>query len=341
PTAARRTARLVNQSREPLHLVEPDGDSAERLPVFEPLYSRSSIMTFVLTEVLLQALTLMNSPQQRGRRAHAETPRRLRRIVLTLPTGMPRAERLSFRKRAEAARDLVWMMMGWKLDDPAAPAPRVLTDWDEASCTQLVYLYTEVARNFGGDARRFFEIASKPRGKPADGTLSIASIDVGGGTTDLIINNYGLEGAGTSVTLFPEQKFREGFNVAGDDILLRVVQGHVLPPIEAAMRAGGIANPADLMAELVGGDRGGEDVIQRNLRQQFALQIAQPIALELLRAAETYDPTSGVVAAEPRGYETFFPSGAKPSQEVVSFVNDAARKRWAKDFDVRTTVFPV
>ena len=53
---------------------------------------------------------------------------------------------------------------------------------------------------------------------------------------DLIINTYRLEGAGTSVTLFPEQRFREGFNVAGDDILLRVVQGHVLPPIEAALR---------------------------------------------------------------------------------------------------------
>ena len=171
PAAAGPMAQLVNQKGEPLHLVEPEADSADHLPVFEPLYSRSSIMTFVLTEVLLQALTLMNSPQQRGRRAHAETPRRLRRIVLTLPTGMPLAERLIFRKRAEAARDLVWMMLGWKLDDAAAPAPRVLTDWDEACCTQLVYLYTEVARNFGGDARRFFQVAGKKRGKPADGTL--------------------------------------------------------------------------------------------------------------------------------------------------------------------------
>jgi hypothetical protein len=341
PAAAGPMAQLVNQKGEPLHLVEPEADSADHLPVFEPLYSRSSIMTFVLTEVLLQALTLMNSPQQRGRRAHAETPRRLRRIVLTLPTGMPLAERLIFRKRAEAARDLVWMMLGWKLDDAAAPAPRVLTDWDEASCTQLVYLYTEVARNFGGDARRFFQVAGKKRGKPADGTLTIASIDVGGGTTDLIINNYRLEGAGTSVTLFPEQKFREGFNVAGDDILLRVVQGHVLPPIEAALRTGGIANPADLMAELVGGDRGGEDVIQRNLRQQFALQIAQPIALEFLRAAEAYDPTSGALVAEPRPYESFFPGGSKPSQEVVGFFNEAARKRGAREFDLKTTVFPI
>ena len=341
PAAAGPMAQLINQKGEPLHLVDAEADSADHLPVFEPLYSRSSVMTFVLCEVLLQALTLMNSPQQRGRRAHAETPRRLRRVVLTLPTGMPLAERLIFRRRAEAARDLVWMMMGWKLDDAAAPAPRVLTDWDEASCTQLVYLYTEVARNFGGDARRFFQMAKKPRGKPSDDVLSIASIDIGGGTTDLIVNTYRLEGAGTSVTLFPEQKFREGFTVAGDDILLRVVQGHVLPPIEAAMRAGGIANPGDLMAELVGGDRGGEDVIQRNLRQQFALQIAHPLALEFLHAAETYDPTSGVVAAEPRSYDSFFPGGAKPSDEVVTFVNDAARKRGAKDFDLRTTEFPV
>jgi hypothetical protein len=93
PAAAGPMAQLVNQKGEPLHLVDPDADSADHLPVFEPLYSRSSVMTFVLSEVLLQALTLMNSPQQRGRRAHAETPRRLRRIVLTLPTGMPLAER--------------------------------------------------------------------------------------------------------------------------------------------------------------------------------------------------------------------------------------------------------
>ena len=76
-----------------------------------------------------------------------------------------------------------------------APAPRVLTDWDEASCTQLVYLYTEVARNFGGDAKRFFQVTAKPRGRESDGTLAIASIDVGGGTTDLSLVGGNLYGA--------------------------------------------------------------------------------------------------------------------------------------------------
>mgnify|MGYP000632597356 CR=1 FL=1 len=54
-----------------------------------------------------------------------------------------------------------------------------------------------------------------------------------------------------------------------------------------------------------------------------------------------YDPTSGVVAAEPRPYESFFPNGSRPSEEVVTFVNEAARKRGAKGFDLKATVFPV
>ena len=75
-----------------------------------------------------------------------------------------------------------------------------------------------MARNFGGDARAFFEARSRRRGGDELG-LRVASIDIGGGTTDLIINNYTVEGRGTSVTLHPEQNFREGFNKAGDDLL--------------------------------------------------------------------------------------------------------------------------
>ena len=100
----------------------PEADSKARSAVFEPLYSRSSIMTFSLTDPAAGADPDELAAAARDRRAQSETPRRLRRIVLTLPTGMPLAERLIFRKRAEAARDLVWMMMGWKLDDAAAPA---------------------------------------------------------------------------------------------------------------------------------------------------------------------------------------------------------------------------
>ncbi|QQS14001.1 MAG: virulence factor SrfB [Rhodospirillales bacterium] len=333
-------AQLVNQKGEALHRLDPE--DPDNLPVFEPLYSRSSMMTFAMCEIVLQALTQMNSAAQRGRRSHAEVPRRLRRILMTVPTGMPLAERQIFKRRAEAARDLVWMVLGWRLDDWDAPPPEVFLEWDEASCTQLVYLYTEVARNFGGDARAFFQAARKPRlRQDRSDTLRIASLDIGGGTTDLIINTYTVEGAGTSVTIHPEQNYREGFNKAGDDILLRVIQQHVLPPIERALADAGIAAADDLTAELFGGDRGGEDVETRNLRRQFALQVASPIGLALLGACEAYAPLDGTASAEARPFESFFAAHARPAAEVVTFINETARKRGGRDFDLRKVVFPV
>lgn len=333
-------AQLVNQKGEPLYRLA--ADDPENLPVFEPLYSRSSMMTFVLCEILLQALASINSPAQRGRRSHAESPRRLRRVIMTAPTGMPLAERQIFRRRAETARDLVWMTLGWRMDDREAPPPEVFLDWDEASCTQLVYLYTEVARNYGGDAHRFFEQARKPRTTPPRASsLRVASIDIGGGTTDLIVNTYLAEGAGTSVTLLPTQEFREGFNKAGDDILLRAIQNHVLPPVEEAMREAGVAQPDTLLAELLGGDRGGEDVERRNLRRQFALQVAAPIGIEMLHACEAYRPLEGTVDRPPRAFGSFFAAGAAPAANVVAFVNDAARRRGGATFDLAKVVFPV
>ncbi len=332
-------AQLVNTRGEPLHALPP-GD-LDDLPVFEPRYSRSSMMTFALCEVLLQALTQMNSPAQRGRRSHAEIPRRLRRIVMTVPTGMPLAEREIFMRRAEAARDLVWMVLGWKLDDAEVPAPEVFLEWDEASCTQLVYLYTEVARNWGGDARAFFSARSKRTAMGDTPWLRVASIDIGGGTTDLIVNTYTLEGRGTSVTLHPEQNFREGFNKAGDDLLLRVIQQHVLPPIEEALRAAGVPNPDDMLAELLGGDRGGEDIEQRNLRRQFALQVASPIGIALLSASESYAPLEGAASTEQRPFAAFFDTATLPAADVVAFVNNAARKRGGTAFDLRQVAFPI
>ena len=46
----------------------------DRIPVFTPRYSRSSLMTFMLAEVLTRAISQINSPEQRirqGRRYSA------------------------------------------------------------------------------------------------------------------------------------------------------------------------------------------------------------------------------------------------------------------------------
>lgn len=100
---------LINDEGQPLYEQPLD----ERLPVFSAHYSRSSLMTFMLSELLAQALMQINSVAQRLKMTHSAAPRQLRSIILTLPSAMPKPEREIFRRRMVQAIGLVWKSMGW------------------------------------------------------------------------------------------------------------------------------------------------------------------------------------------------------------------------------------
>lgn len=54
-------------------------------------------------------------------------------------------------------------------------------DWDEASCSQLVLLYNELAVKQHGDAHHLFRLMGKPRAAYGNHPcVRIASIDIGG-----------------------------------------------------------------------------------------------------------------------------------------------------------------
>ena len=80
------------------------------------------------------------------------------------------------------------------------PFPSVHTQWDEATCAQVVYVFSETHEHFGGRPEDFFE-AIRRKGKAQDDRrITIASIDVGGGTTDLVVSDYRLDtGQGANV----------------------------------------------------------------------------------------------------------------------------------------------
>lgn len=286
---------LINDLGDALYTLDED----ERMPVFSPKYSRSSLMTFMLAEVLTQALSQINSPGQRSRQGHARTPRNLRKIILTVPPGMPQAERSLFQNRVEQARNLVWASLGW-IDGEQAPedtqteddikVPDIVIKWDEASCGQLVYLYTEICENYAGHPEEFFADLAQAD-KPRRDRITIGTIDIGGGTTDLVITDYSLnggQGSGSNVFIVPEQRFRDGFKVAGDDILLDAIQMFILPSLEQALRQAGIAEPEPLVSKLCGSDS--VSVQDGVLRQQLNLQVFTPLALRLLKDYEHYDP---------------------------------------------------
>lgn len=335
---------LVNDLGTPLHLVGDDGDF---LPAMEARYSRSNLFTFALTEIFLQALTMINSPAHRSRRPNGDNPRRIKRIIMTMPSALPLAERRILADRAKAARDLVYLALklatadgpdGLKWDADGVEEPEILLVWDEASATQVVYLYTQIVKNFSGHAPAFFETMRRAENADAKG-LRIATLDIGGGTTDLVITEFTYEGSGNAVTIFPDQLFREGFNVAGDDLVYRIVQTHVLDRIEQAVEAAGVSNGRALTVDLFGGDWGGMDVSDQVRRQQFALQVATPVALCLLSHYEA-ERESGSDATTTLSFDDIFTNGG-PSDDVVNHLNNEVEKRGGSGFDLRQVTFPV
>ncbi len=322
---------FINECGEALYKLPIE----ERMPVFNPYYSRSSLMMFMLAEVLTQAIAQINSASQRLKQTHSNRPRHLRRIVLTVPPSMPKPEREIFQERVKQAVALVWKSLEWHdgdadPEDPDAlawpPFPNVLVEFDEASCGQVVYLFSEIQNSFGGHPEEFFEVMQRPDARSeTTSKLRIASIDIGGGTTDLVIVDYALDdGQGANVFIVPEQKFRDGFKVAGDDIILDILQDFVTPALAEALRAYGVSSPEALLSRLIGAEA--VDAHEAALRQQFGLQILYPVGLNIIQKYESYDPVEGGGAQVFTVGELLGDRAGEVSEEVVNFIATAARR---------------
>jgi hypothetical protein len=278
--------RHVSQEGEVLRAPRRGRRGAGLTPAQRARFSRSSLMTFLLAEILMQALSQINSVEARYARSFPEVPRRLTRIILTMPPAMPLAEQRIFRDRAKAATALVWELLGLANGAThAPPEPRsIITNLDEATATQIVFLYSEVSQRLRGDPAAFFALTGKPRAKyGAQPSLRVASIDVGGGTTDLMICTFVSE-HGQEIT--PDQNFREGFRIAGDDVLQDVIQSIVVPQFEDALAAAGARDAKALLQELLGGEKGAQSEAERHARRQFVAQVLEPIGLAVLHASE-------------------------------------------------------
>lgn len=335
-------SRLINEMGEALFTLDPD----DRMPVFHPHYSRSSLMTFMLSEVLAQALAQINSPAQRMRQSHARVPRHLRSIILTVPPAMPQPERKIFQACMKQAIGLIWKSLGWHPEDAGMDTetdrdlafpkfPDVHAQWDEATCGQVVYVFSETHNNFGGRPEEFFKALARPdqprREGSDDAYVSIATIDIGGGTTDLVINEYSLDqgpdNAGKEVGggayIIPEQRFRDGFKIAGDDIVLDVIRLVVLPAIATSLKTAGVSEPDALLSRLMGSES--LDAQVAVLRQQLTLQVLYPVALRVIKEYEKYDSLeSGQLGV--LSMAQLLTDAEQPTADVLDYVNAAVQR---------------
>ena len=275
--------------------------------VFSPKGSRRSMMTMLIIEILSHAVSQINSCSSRKNNELADEYRYLESIILTIPPAMPKQEIKIYAECVHQAIGILWKAMKWDctksehnmMNDETGrsnlwpPIPEVRVDWDEAMCGQICYLYNEIAYNYNGNVKNFFNATSNRHWSlKNDKAITLATIDIGGGTTDLVINRYEPEQVNGN-TLIPIQMFKESFKIAGDDIVLQMIRQYVVPAIIDYVVNLGVERTeiSRLLKEKLGGCSQ-DNVLERSLKRQFTHQILYPVALEYLSRYERYNPLS-------------------------------------------------
>lgn len=334
-----------------------------RMP--DPYFSRRSLMTFVMMELSLQAITFINSYKFRKSKGLEFVPRKLKRIVLTCPTAMSQMEKFHLRDLAIEAlislkeffgeafiesikiETLEEIEMDARPDDDDERGLRIVPlakdvlrpsdrkkDWgfDEATCSQLAFIYGEIANKYKGNSTLYLDTVGKLRQdspKPDHKGVTLVSVDIGGGTTDLMICNYISDPKSDTTVLTPDPLFWEGFNLAGDDILRRIIERTILPAIAESAKEHGCRDTVAVMRFLFGPDLGITNAEDRRLRRQFANQIAIPIAYGIIQhIAEERDD-------ERRSFDYFFLNHPRPNQYLIEYINKTfAEMGKIPDFDI-------
>jgi hypothetical protein len=208
-----------------------DGPSAPA----EPRYAPRTMMLFALVELIFQAVSQVNSIGYRKFQGKEGRPRFIKHLVMTYPSAMPADERAVYEALARNAVLLVGHILhlapehrpNWNAQTQAFD-PFLFVD--EAMAAQAVYLYQEVSHTFDGSMEEFVRIYGR-----ADGTIRIASVDIGGGTTDVMVAEYEDRLPGTGTALAIKKLFQDGVNIAGDEVCRGLVEDVLLPQVAAQL----------------------------------------------------------------------------------------------------------
>ena len=330
-------------------LFEDDPDMHKRpIPAINPYFSRSSLMSFAMAEIFLQGITFVNSYEFRKRQGQEFLPRKLKRIILTCPTAMLQTEQAMLRKHAIDAVDALKQYFGDSFIDDnltiipdaadVSRAPDKRTEWnfDEATSNQLAYIYGEITDKFLNNANLYIETVGKKRLDskfPERPAVTIASVDIGGGTTDLMITSYQANPKANITVLTPDPKFWEGFNFAGDDIVKRVIERIVLPNIKEASEKKGAQNIINTMNFLFGPFLGKTTSFDKLMKKQFANQIAIPLAFEILQHSAEERPT------EVRTFDSLFINYPRPNKQLLNYLNKEIQKSGATEFNIENVIW--
>lgn len=287
-------------------------------------FSRRSLMTFAFLEMLIQANSQINSELYRIDVGWKSQPRKIKRIIVTCPTAMSKIEREALVKCAKDATVLAGKFISDNITSTIEiiPSIRSMKDsepswyYDEATCAQLVYIFSEVGHKYKGVCSEFFKLYGRKVANAIQPTLTIGSLDIGAGTTDLMISEYSYV-KGDLTTITPDPKFYDSFYFAGDDILKALVKNVMLldERHSAFRKVLHILNPNQYRQKIknfFGPDYNGQTNADRIARRDFNIQYSVPLMSYFLELASNGSGNCSV------RFEDVFKKDIRPNERVIS-----------------------
>jgi hypothetical protein len=191
-----------------------------------------------------------------------------------------------------------------------------------------VFIYAEISKRYlNTNCKEYFDLYGKIRKDLYDydkKSITIGSIDIGAGTTDLMICAYKYDDNSKAV-LTPVPLFWESFYYAGDDMLRKlihqvIIEGHIQKEeyrgatgvIYNRLKEMGVTNINEKINNFFGGDTNQMSFRARKMRNDFNTQISVPIALKFLDMTQKQENDRALT------FNDFFPT-KKPSQEILDY----------------------
>jgi len=271
----------------------------------DPRYPPRTVMLFAMVEIISQAIAQINSVKYRAFQGKDANPRVLRHVAVTFPSAMREEEKQVYEGLVRNAAWVTGHILGVAPHhrpnyDAQTQAFEPFLFVDEALAAQMVYVYQETAHAFSGS----FEELQAVYGRKGQ-SLRVASIDIGGGTSDVMIAEYTDRQPGTGTSLVIKKLFQDGIGIAGDEVCRGLVEDVIFAQILAQMPS---PQGKAKLAALFGEGDAGHGAAWRTLRAKLVPYFWLPLARcwwALAEGFEIPDHNPEKLYLVPHVFETF------------------------------------
>ena len=237
------------------------------IPKGLPAYPRATTITMFLYDMLEKAWASINDSVFSTSDVFKQ--RRLNKLIATFPSAWNTDEIETYKTRFQEAIE-IFHLINFEENEPKIQLEMVL---DEGAASQLPVVFSEIHK-LHDDYVSWIEQNSVN----GDDYVRVMNIDIGGGTTDLAIIEYGQLGKVVgAVAIHSSLIFKDGFNTAGDDLMKRIIEKMILPVLAH------ISHKPENVWQLIKEPNSDQERIKR---VQFVKLCLVPLAIKIMQMVD-------------------------------------------------------